>query len=142
MARRVSKRKMPDRDKYRVNERWKIEEGVFDRKTMMNIEGDDADFRLSDNVILGTILKLYYDFNIHLIDLVPCLCEVDIGFLAFRYYVDHSGSDAMGEDLLYVHHSLPVEYALLYLPPFINPVLIPVGHLSLANPSCHVYTDD
>ena len=38
MARRVSKRKMPDRDKYRVNERWKIEEGVFDRKTMMNIE--------------------------------------------------------------------------------------------------------
>ena len=38
MARRVSKRKMPDRDDFRVNERWKIEEGVFDRKTMMNLE--------------------------------------------------------------------------------------------------------
>lgn len=29
---------MPDRDDFRVKERWKIEEGVFDRKTMMNIE--------------------------------------------------------------------------------------------------------
>ncbi len=38
MARRVSKRKMPDRDDFRVKEQWKIEEGVFDRKTMMNIE--------------------------------------------------------------------------------------------------------
>lgn len=38
MARRVSKRKMPDRDDFRIKERWKIEEGVFDRKTMMNIE--------------------------------------------------------------------------------------------------------
>ncbi len=37
MARRVSKRKMPDRDKFRVKERWKIEEGVFDNRTMMNI---------------------------------------------------------------------------------------------------------
>jgi Serine/threonine protein kinase involved in cell cycle control len=38
MARRVSKRKQPDRDDFRVKEQWKIEEGVFDRKTMMNIE--------------------------------------------------------------------------------------------------------
>ena len=36
-------------------------------KPILLIEGDDADFRLSDNVILGTILKLYYDFNIQVI---------------------------------------------------------------------------
>jgi Fanconi anemia group M protein len=36
-------------------------------KPILLIEGDEADFRLSENVILGTILKLYYDFNIQVI---------------------------------------------------------------------------
>jgi Fanconi anemia group M protein len=36
-------------------------------KPILLIEGDDSEFRLSDNVILGTILKLYYDFNIQVI---------------------------------------------------------------------------
>lgn len=37
MARRVSRRKEPSRDKHMIKEQLKIEEGVFDNRTMMNI---------------------------------------------------------------------------------------------------------
>ncbi|MGC9099147.1 MAG: serine protein kinase RIO [Candidatus Micrarchaeia archaeon] len=37
MARKVSKRKRPDREEYMLKEQLKIEEGVFDTRTMLNL---------------------------------------------------------------------------------------------------------
>ena len=66
----VERKTVPDFEKSIIDNR------LFDQvkrlsssfgKPILLIEGDEADFRLSENVVLGAILKLYYDFNIQVI---------------------------------------------------------------------------